>query len=184
MPYQGKRLDGRDFSETRPLVIETDVIKKANGSARGSWWHWSNCRRQGRYRRAFWRSWEQGCVNRFGRSLRWRHRHTLSGPPDEEVVELARVVDRGVRESEMIDPSFCARAWQNSIYNICGLQCAQCWRQPIWCNIICHCCSITYRKLPVFEMQDEKVVDSGNTQPMPVTSMPVSLPQELVIMYW
>jgi exosome complex component RRP42 len=30
-------------------------------------------------------------------------------------------------------------------------------------------------KLPVFEMQDEKVVDSGNTQPMPVTSVPVSI---------
>ena len=30
-------------------------------------------------------------------------------------------------------------------------------------------------KLPIFEMQDEKVIDSGNTQPMPVTAVPVSI---------
>jgi exosome complex component RRP42 len=30
-------------------------------------------------------------------------------------------------------------------------------------------------KLPVFEMHDEKVVDSGDIQPMPVSSMPVSI---------
>ena len=31
---KGKRLDGRSFDEQRPLEIELDVIKKANGSAR------------------------------------------------------------------------------------------------------------------------------------------------------
>ena len=31
---RGKRLDGRDFNEQRPLEIEVNVIKKANGSAR------------------------------------------------------------------------------------------------------------------------------------------------------
>jgi len=30
-------------------------------------------------------------------------------------------------------------------------------------------------KLPIFEMQDEKVIDTGNTQPMPVTAVPVSI---------
>ena len=29
--------------------------------------------------------------------------HIEPGPPDEETIELARVVDRGVRESEMVD---------------------------------------------------------------------------------
>ena len=31
---KGKRLDGRAFDQQRPLEIEIDVIKKANGSAR------------------------------------------------------------------------------------------------------------------------------------------------------
>ena len=30
-------------------------------------------------------------------------------------------------------------------------------------------------KLPVFEIQDGKVVDTGNMQPMPVTTIPVSI---------
>ena len=31
---KGKRLDGRNLNEIRPLEIEIDIIKKANGSAR------------------------------------------------------------------------------------------------------------------------------------------------------
>ena len=31
---KGERLDGRGLTETRPLKIETNIIQKANGSAR------------------------------------------------------------------------------------------------------------------------------------------------------
>ena len=31
---KGKRLDGRNLDETRPIEIEQDIIKKANGSAK------------------------------------------------------------------------------------------------------------------------------------------------------
>jgi exosome complex component RRP42 len=38
-------------------------------------------------------------------------------------------------------------------------------------------CAILTAKIPVLEMKDDKVVDTGNTMPMPVTTLPVSITQ-------
>jgi exosome complex component RRP42 len=35
--------------------------------------------------------------------------------------------------------------------------------------------SLLTAKLPIFEMKDDKVVDTGQTRPMPVTTVPVSI---------
>jgi exosome complex component RRP42 len=35
--------------------------------------------------------------------------------------------------------------------------------------------SLLTGKLPVFEMKDDKVVDTGQTRPMPITTIPVSI---------
>ena len=40
--------------------------------------------------------------------------------------------------------------------------------------------SLLSAKLPVFEIQDDKVVDTGNTQPMPITTVPVSITAERI----
>ena len=38
-------------------------------------------------------------------------------------------------------------------------------------------CAILTAKIPILEMKDDKVVDSGSTMPMPVTTVPVSITQ-------
>ena len=101
---RGKRLDGRGFTEQRPLEIEVDVIKKANGSARvklGDSEVIAGVKVE--TGEPFEGLEDKGALIVTAEVLPTASPHAEPGPPDEEVIELARVVDRGVRESEMID---------------------------------------------------------------------------------
>src|SRR5919201_4061243 len=101
---RGKRLDGRDFNEQRPLEIELDVIKKANGSARvklGDSEVVAGVKVE--TGEPFEGLENKGALIVSAEVLPTASPHVEPGPPDEETIELARVVDRGIRESEMID---------------------------------------------------------------------------------
>src|SRR5215217_1068911 len=101
---RGKRLDARDFSEMRQLVVETDVIKKANGSARvklGDSEVIAGVKVE--TGEPFEGLENKGALIVSAEVLPTASPHIEPGPPDEEVVELARVVDRGVSDSEILD---------------------------------------------------------------------------------
>lgn len=101
---QGKRLDGRALDEQRPLSIETGVIPKANGSARvklGNTEVITGVKVQPD--KPFPDLGDKGILICTAEILPLADPHVEPGPPTEEVIELARVVDRGIRETEMID---------------------------------------------------------------------------------
>jgi exosome complex component RRP42 len=101
---QGKRLDGRALDEQRPLIIETGVIPKANGSARvklGNTEVITGVKVQPD--KPFPDLGDKGILICTAEILPLADPHVEPGPPNEEVIELARVVDRGIRETEMID---------------------------------------------------------------------------------
>ncbi|MFL6310169.1 MAG: exosome complex protein Rrp42 [Nitrososphaera sp.] len=174
---RGKRLDGRDFSEIRPLVIETDVIKKANGSARvklGDTEVIAGVKIE--TGEPFEGLENKGALIVSAEVLPTASPYIEPGPPDEEVVELARVVDRGVRESEMIDLEKLVLVPGKIVYTIfvdCSVLNAD--GNLFDATSYATVSALLTSKLPVFEMQDQKVVDTGSTQPMPVTSSPVSI---------
>ncbi len=100
----GKRIDGRAFDEQRPLVIETGVIPKANGSARvklGDTEIITGVKIQPD--KPFPDLGDKGILICTAEILPLADPNAEPGPPNEEVIELARVVDRGIRETEMID---------------------------------------------------------------------------------
>src|SRR3712207_9576321 len=101
---KGKRLDGRNLDDIRPLEIELDIIKKANGSAKVKL---GNSEVIAGVKIETGEPFEglenKGALIVSAEVLPIASPYIEPGPPDEEVVELARVVDRGVRESEMID---------------------------------------------------------------------------------
>ena len=174
---RGKRLDDRDFSEARELVIETDVIKKANGSARvklGDTEVIAGVKVE--TGEPFEGLENKGALIISAEVLPTASPYIEPGPPDEDVVELARVVDRGVRESEMIDLDKLVLVPGKIVYTIfvdCSVLNAD--GNLFDATSYATVAALLTSKLPVFEMQDQKVVDSGSTQPMPVTSMPVSI---------
>jgi exosome complex component RRP42 len=174
---RGKRLDGREFSEQRPLEIEVDVIKKANGSARvklGDSEVIAGIKVE--TGEPFEGLENKGALIVTAEVLPTASPHVEPGPPDEEVIELARVVDRGVRESEMIDLDQLALVPGKIVYTIfvdCSVTNAD--GNLFDATSYAVVASLLTAKLPIFEMKDDKVVDTGQTRPMPVTAVPVSI---------
>ncbi len=173
----GKRLDERSLDEIRPLQIEIDVIKKANGSA---WVKLGKTQVIAGVKVETGEPFEglenSGAMIITAEVLPIASPHIEPGPPDEETIELARVVDRGVRESEMLDLSKLVLVPGKIVYTIF-----------VDCSIInvdgnlfdatsyAVVSALASCKLPIFEIKDDKVVETGKTQEPPITTIPVSI---------
>jgi exosome complex component RRP42 len=101
---QGKRVDGRTFDQYRPIEIETDIVKQAEGSARVKI---GNTQvvvgiKMG-IGEPFSDTPDCGVLSTAAEFVPLASPDFESGPPREDAIELARVVDRGVRESEVVD---------------------------------------------------------------------------------
>lgn len=174
---KGKRLDGRNLDEIRPIEIEVGLIKKANGSARVKL---GNSEVVAGVKVETGEPFE-GLENKGALILSAEVLPTASpyiepGPPDEETVELARVVDRGIRESEMLDLNKLVLIPGEIVYVIF-----------VDCSVInadgnlfdatsyAVVSALLNSKLPVFEIRDKKVVDTAEKQDPPITTLPVSI---------
>ena len=100
----GKRADGRKFDEFRKISIETGVISKAEGSARvkiGNTQVISGIKMD--IGEPYSDSPESGVMTTAAELIPLASPDFEAGPPRENAIELARVVDRGIRESELIE---------------------------------------------------------------------------------
>jgi exosome complex component RRP42 len=102
--------------------------------------------------------------------------HVEPGPPDEETIELARVVDRGVRESEMLDLSKLVLVPGKIVYTIF----VDCSVINVDGNLLdatsyAVVSALASCKMPVFEIKDDKVIETGKTQEPPITTLPISV---------
>lgn len=174
---KGKRLDGRNLDEIRPIEIEFNIIKKANGSAKVKL---GNTEVVAGVKVETGEPFEglenKGALILSAEVLPTASPYSEPGPPDEETIELARVVDRGVRESQMVDLDKLVLIPGETVYTIF-----------VDCSIIntdgnlfdatlyAVISALISSKLPVFEIQDGKVVDIGNRQDPPITTIPISI---------
>ncbi len=102
----GERIDGRAFNEFRKIEIETGVIEKAEGSALvklGNTQVIVGVKMQ--VGDPFPDSPDKGIIITNAELVPLASPIFEPGPPDENSIELARVVDRGIRESEAVDLS-------------------------------------------------------------------------------
>ncbi len=101
---QGKRFDGRKPFELREVSIETGISNKAEGSARvkiGDTEVLAGVKLN--LAQPFGDSPESGVLMVTAEFSPMASEKFERGPPSIESVELARIVDRGIRESEVID---------------------------------------------------------------------------------
>lgn len=100
----GERIDGRKFEEYRSIKIETGTFKRAEGSA--------SCHIGNTYIAAgvkigkgipYPDSPNMGVLSTNAELVPMASPDFQPGPPDENAIELARVVDRGIRESKAIE---------------------------------------------------------------------------------
>jgi len=101
---EGKRLDKRDFLEYRKFSIEKDVVKKAEGSAMVSL---GNTKVIAGVKlelsQPFPDNPNEGILVVNAEFAPIAHPTFEPGPPNEYAIELARLVDRLIRESKMIE---------------------------------------------------------------------------------
>ncbi|MCS7119258.1 MAG: exosome complex protein Rrp42 [Archaeoglobaceae archaeon] len=101
-----ERIDGRKFEDFRKLEIKTSIIEKAEGSALvrlGNTQVVVGIKMQ--IGEPFPDTPEKGLIIVNAELVPLASPTFEPGPPDENSVELARVVDRGIRESEAVDLS-------------------------------------------------------------------------------
>jgi exosome complex component RRP42 len=101
---KGKRIDGRKFDEFRKIEIEQGIIKKAEGSARvrfGETEVIAGVKMD--FGTPFPDTPEEGTLVVNAEFTPLASPDFDVGPPGEDAIELARVVDRGIRESKCIE---------------------------------------------------------------------------------
>jgi exosome complex component RRP42 len=101
---QGRRADGRKFDEFRKIELEIGYIKKAEGSARvkiGNTQVVTGIKMD--VGEPYPDTPNEGVMTTAAEMIPMASPDFEAGPPREDAIELARVVDRGIRESQVID---------------------------------------------------------------------------------
>jgi len=103
---KGIRGDNRKFDEMRPLTVETNYVRSAEGSARV---HLGDTDVLVGIKlmtgEPFADTPNSGVLTTNAELIPMASETFEAGPPDEESIEVARVVDRGIREGHAVDMS-------------------------------------------------------------------------------
>ena len=173
-----KRVDGRALDEVRELTIDIGVIPKAEGSARarlGDTEVVAGVKIQPE--RPFPDTGDQGMLICTAEILPLAHPDVETGPPSPPVVELARVTDRGIRESKMLDMKQLVLEKNKSVI---GIFCDNAVTDHDG-NLFDACsyattAAINSCKIPKYEMKDDSPVKIENEfNDPPISTLPVSV---------
>jgi len=174
----GQRIDGRAFDEPRHLTIDVGVIPKAEGSARIRLGDTEVvCGVKIQPDKPFPDLGDRGIFICTAEILPLADPSVEPGPPNEEVIELARVVDRGIRESGMIDltklvlqknKSVIGLFVDNSVTDYDGNLFDACSYAAVSSILSC--------RIPKWEIKDDapSLVEGEYSEP-PITTIPVSV---------
>ncbi len=173
----GRRMDERSLDQPRPLKIETGLIQKANGSARVTL---GNTEVIAGVKIAtgvpFPDTTDKGLLVVNAEILPMASPYAEPGPPSEEAIELARVVDRGIRESEMVDLTKLCLIPGKSVVTVF-----------VDCNVMnvdgnlfdatsyAVVAALRTAKMKKYNVKEEKVEPTEDWVPVPVEMTPVSV---------
>jgi len=104
LAQNGKRVDDRKFDEFRDIEIETNIVLKAEGSAKvkiGNTQVIAGIKMD--VGEPYPDSPDSGVMTTAAELIPMASPDFEAGPPRADAIELARVVDRGIRESELIE---------------------------------------------------------------------------------
>ena len=175
---KGQRSDGRGFEEPRSLIIETGVIPKADGSARirlGDTEVVTGVKIQPD--KPFPDMGDKGIFICTAEILPLAHPTAEPGPPGEDVIELARVVDRGIRESGMVDLSQLVLEKDKSVIGLFADNSVTDHDGNLFdaCSYSSTAAILTC-KIPKWEMKDDvPTLIEGEKSDAPITTIPVAV---------
>lgn len=173
---QGKRIDSRKPDEFRDITIEQNVIGNADGSARVKI---GNTEVIAGVKMSIGTPYpdkmDEGVLMTGAELSPLASPDFESGPPSEDAIELARVIDRGIRESKMIDTKkLCVekgeKVWMVSV----DIQIINHDGNLLDCGSIAAVSALLCAKFPKF---DGETVEFGtkSDKSLPVTCKPVAV---------
>lgn len=174
---KGRRLDGRALNEHRPIKVQTGVIQKANGSAIVNL---GNTEVIAGVKIAtgtpFPDTPDKGLLVVNAEILPLASAYAEAGPPSEEAIELARVVDRGIRESEMIDlTKLCIIPGKTVISVFVDANIMNVDGNLFDATSYAVVSALRTAKMKKYVVKDDKVEATSDTVPVPVEKTPVSV---------
>jgi exosome complex component RRP42 len=172
---EGMRVDNRNFEEFRPIKIEKNVIKTAEGSARvliGNT-HVLVGVKMG-MGEPFPDTPNEGILIVNAELDPVASPEFEPGPPDKESIELARVVDRGIRESKCID-----------LESLCIEEGKEVWMINVDIHVLDHdgnlidasalgaIAALSSAKIPKYE--NGRVIYGEHERDLPVRDLPIAI---------
>ncbi len=175
---QGKRIDGRALDEPRELSIEINAVPHANGSAKVRLGDTEVlCGVKIQPDRPFPDMGDKGIFMCTAELLPLSHPTVETGPPRDDVIELARVTDRGIRESHMVDVSQLVIEKDKSVIGVFADIVVVDYDGNLFdaCSYAATAALLT-STTPKWTMVDDKVtLVDGEESPLPTTTIPVSI---------
>ncbi len=174
---KGRRVDERSPDEHRPLTIQTGVIQKANGSAIVTL---GNTEVLAGVKVAtgapFPDTPDKGLLVVNAEILPLASPYAEPGPPSEEAIELARVVDRGVRESEMVDLTKLCIIEGKTVYTVfVDVNIMNVDGNLFDATSYAVVSALRTAKMKKYAVENDKVVVKDDVVPVPVEKTPVSV---------
>ena len=175
---EGKRSDGRDLMEYRPIVIERGIIEKAEGSARvklGETEVAVGVKIE--VERPFEDTPDQGILTVNAELVPLASPTFEPGPPDENAIELARVVDRGIRSAEAIDlKKLCIIPGEKVFTVFVDIYVLNHDGNLIDASAMCALAALLDTKMFGYEVKGgEVVIKEDERHPLPIKNHPVSI---------
>jgi exosome complex component RRP42 len=174
---QGKRVDGRSPDEYRDLIIETGINEKAEGSAQV---------KLGKTRilvgvkvdvgEPFQDTPDRGVLTVNAELVPIASPTFEPGPPNENAIELARVVDRGIRESSAIDlKKMCLVPGRKVLIVFVDIYVLDHDGNLIDASALAALASLLNTKMKKIEIKGEEITFKDKYEPLPIINHPIAV---------
>jgi exosome complex component RRP42 len=174
---KGRRIDGRSPDEYRPVEIEAGVIPKAEGSAQV---------KLGKTKvlvgvkidvgEPFPDTPDQGVLTVNAELVPLASPTFEPGPPDENAIELARVVDRGIRESGALDlQKLCIIPGSKVIVVFVDIYVLDHDGNLIDASALAALAALLNARMKKYELKKDEVVFKDKYEPLPVLNRPIAI---------
>ncbi len=173
---KGKRLDGRELDEHREIKVEMGIIEKAEGSARvllGKTEVLTGVKIE--VGEPFPDTPDEGVMTVNTELVPLASPSFEPGPPDENAIEIARVVDRGIRESKAINlEKLCLEPGKKVIVVFIDVYVLNHDGNLIDASAIAALAALLNTKMPKYEVEQEVKVKPGYI-PLPMQNHPIAI---------
>jgi exosome complex component RRP42 len=174
---KGKRLDERGLLDTREIKIEQGVIEKAEGSARvllGKTEILVGVKVE--TGEPFPDTPNEGVMTVNAELVPLASPDFEPGPPDERSIELARVVDRGIRESKTIDTEkLCIESGKQVFVVFVDIYVLNYDGNLIDASALAAMAALMNTKMPNYEIKDGELTIKQGYTPLPLKSHPITV---------